>query len=126
MVDSSAGAEAVATAKVAEAVLNAHAVQRAAGFPASFPTFIGSDNLANAMVAGGQGLATNLRHCLRRYHVVRQRVDRGEIEIGHVPDVENNTDFLTKWVSKAKYDKSVAYACNTRNAPTAASEARDG
>ena len=34
----------------------------------------------------------------------------------HVPDTENPADFLTKWVSHAKFEASNAYATNGVNA----------
>ena len=57
-----------------------------------------------------------LRHCLRRYKTFTERRARGEVELGFVPDPENPTDFMTKWVSAAKLEASLEYLCNTRNA----------
>jgi hypothetical protein len=32
-----------------------------------------------------------------------------------VSDLENPSDFLTKWISRAKFSKSIAYATNAVN-----------
>ena len=85
------------------------------GIPQRGPTFVGSDNKANALIASGVTLPSRSRHCLRRYLTFLQRLRRGEVEVGHVPDVENPSDFLTKWVPKDKSDLSLRYATNVRN-----------
>ena len=80
------------------------------------PTFVGTDNKANALVGSGRATPSRLRHCLRRYKTFTERRARGEVELGYVPDPENPTDFMTKWVSAAKLEASLEYLCNTRNA----------
>ena len=85
------------------------------GVPQHGPTFIGSDNKANAMIASGIALPSRSRHCLRRYLTFLQRLRRGEVEVGHVPDVENPSDFLTKFVPREKASASITYATNHRN-----------
>ena len=44
-----------------------------------------------------------------------QRVKDGEITLVHVKDVENPSDFLTKWVSQLKYNASIAYVTGCLN-----------
>ena len=58
------------------------------------------------------------RHCLRRYLTFLQRVKQGAVQIGHVRDTENPSDFLTKFVSKEKVAASVKFATNHPNAVT--------
>ena len=41
--------------------------------------------------------------------MLKARISAGEIAVVHVPDEENPSDFLTKWIPKAKLLKSVAY-----------------
>ena len=53
--------------------------------------------------------------CLRRYLTFLQRLKRGEVEVGHVPDAENPSDFLTKFVPREKAAASIAFATNHRN-----------
>jgi hypothetical protein len=38
------------------------------------------------------------------------------VELGHVPDPENPSDFMTKWVSRDKLERSLEICLNTRNA----------
>ena len=58
--------------------------------------------------------AARSRHFIRTYQLIQQRVQQGEIVVGHVPDRENPADFLTKWVNKDKLLKSVEYLTNSR------------
>ena len=44
-----------------------------------------------------------------------ERVKRGQTRVGHVPDVENPSDWLTKAVGKEKNDRSMLYATNFNN-----------
>ena len=53
---------------------------------------------------------------LRNYITLQQRVAEGDIVVRHVPDSENPSDFLTKWLSQEKAEASVAYATNPGNA----------
>ena len=116
LVDSSMESEAVATGKAGELVAYAREVLRAMGRPPRGPTFVGSDNAANALLASGKGVPARSRHCLRRYLTFLQRVRAGEVTIGHVPDPENPSDFLTKWVPKEKLERSLVFATNSTNA----------
>ena len=82
--------------------------------PPAGPTFVGTDNLANSLVASGRSTPSRLRHCVRRYQAFLQRVKAAECEIGHVPDEENPADFLTKFVPRAKFERSNEFATNAR------------
>ena len=75
----------------------------------------GADNKANMLVASKKALPSRSRHCLRRYLTFLQRVTAGECKIGHVRDEENPSDFMTKYVKKDKFEKSLEYATNTLN-----------
>ena len=107
-------AEAIPTARAGELTAYAREVERALGVPPEGRTFIGTDNKANLLVARDAGSAARSKHFLRTYYSLRQRDSRGEIEIGHVNDLNNPADFLTKWIGKAKLDQSVDYATNRR------------
>ena len=54
--------------------------------PASRWAHVTVTNKANALVASGVGNASRMRHCLRRYNVMMQRVQRKQVQIGFVPD----------------------------------------
>jgi hypothetical protein len=114
---SSTEAEAFATGKAGELVEMAHEAARGMGIERSGPTFVGTDNKANAMVGSGHALPSRLRHCLRRYRTFTERVERREVMLGFVPDPENPSDFLTKWSTGEKVERSLAFCMNTRNSP---------
>ena len=107
--------EAVATGKAGEIVAYVREILRAMGTPPSGATFVGSDNKANVMIASKKAMPSRSRHCLRRYLSFLQRVTAGECKIGHVRDEENPSDFMTKYVKKEKFEKSLEYATNTLN-----------
>ena len=70
---------------------------------------IASDNKAHMQVSMRRGGSNRSRHLLRRYIVLQQRIREGECYVVHVPDPENPSDFLTKWVSAEKLRRSLAY-----------------
>ena len=113
-VSSSMQSEAVATCRAAEHVESAREVLRALGVPSAGPTFVGTDNKANMLVANNVGSSTRSRHFLRMYVVLQQRIARESIAVGHVPDRENPSDYLTKWVDKKKFNLSNDYLTNRR------------
>jgi hypothetical protein len=78
-------------------------VQIALGSPPDGPIFIGTANLANALVGSTWGSPTRSRHFLRRYYLCIQRIKAGRALLGHFPDTDFHypADFLTKWVSLA-------------------------
>jgi hypothetical protein len=60
-------------------------------------------------VANNIKSATRLKHALRRYAVLQQRVAEGQVKLDHIKDSDNMSDFLTKWTPRAKYERSVRY-----------------
>lgn len=112
--DCSQKSEAVATSKAGEIATYAREVQRALGIAPRGPTFVGTDNKANMLVARNQGSAARSKHFLRQYTTLRQRQAEQEIVIGHVPDENMPADFLTKWTSKEKLQRSLIFATNRR------------
>ena len=110
---SSHEAEAFATGKAGELVEMAHEAARGLGIMLDGPTFVGTDNKANAMVG-------------RRYRTFTERVERGEVTLGFVPDPENPSDFMSKWSTADKLERSLEFAMNKRNAPRHPREGRGG
>ena len=53
------------------------------------------------------------RYCLRVWAIIQARVQAGECCIGHIPDADNPSDFLSKWVSRDKASQSLRYVTNT-------------
>ena len=115
IVDSSAETEAIATAKAGELIETARNVLTAMGHAPVSATFLGTDNSANASLASGRANPSRLRHAARRYTAFLQRVSRGAVEVGHVRDEENPSDFLTKFLKKDKVRRSLEFATNARN-----------
>ena len=107
-------AEAFGTSKVSEVVVYAREILRALGVPASAPTLVLTDNMANLQVATDAASSSRSRHFLRRYWALQQRMARGEVRMAKIADANMPADFLTKWLPSAKVRQSVAYATNAR------------
>ena len=112
--DSSQRSESIPTSKGGEVACYAREILRALGNPPDGPTLLASDNRANMLVARDSGSAARSRHFLRQYYTLRQLQARGTTDIQHVPDVENPSDFLTKWLKTEKRDASMDYATGQR------------
>ena len=82
----------------------------ALGVPPSKPTWLVTDNLSNQRVAANAQAATASRFFLIRSTCLHQRITDGELSVFHIPDPENPSDFLTKFIGAAKTEASVAYA----------------
>ena len=95
------GNEGIASAKAAELLVAAVNSARGFGKAPKGPVVLGTDNKANLQVASRTGTSRRSKHLLRRYYVLMQRIADGEVRLVHVPDEENPSDFLTKWVSAA-------------------------
>ena len=108
--DSSMGNEGIASAKAAELLVAAVNSARGFGKAPQGPVVLGTDNKANLQVASRTGTSRRSKHLLRRYYVLMQRIADGEVRLVHVPDDENPSDFLTKWVPAAKLRASLRYA----------------
>jgi hypothetical protein len=94
-------------------VVRDHAV--VLGHPPQGPTILGTDNKSNLLVATETGTANRVRHALRRYLILQQRVREGVVDLIHVPDPENPADFLTKFVSAKKLEASLVFLTNSNN-----------
>ena len=116
LVDSSMESEAIASAKGGESVVYAREILRAFGVALDEPTLLSTDNLANQKVGSGVGCPSRSRHFLRRYFTLKQRIAEGDVTLRHVDDESMPADFLTKWIPRAKFEHSVAYATNSTNA----------
>ena len=114
VVTSTHAIEAVATQKGLDIVTRAAECDRAMGAISTAPVIIGTDNMANALVASTWGSSTRSRHFLRRYHRILEEVREGNIQPVHIKDTENPSDFLTKWVPKRKLKLSLQYATNSK------------
>ena len=103
-------AESVATVKASEHAIYARIVLAALGVPCEGPTLLLTDNLSNQRVCQNAQSAARSRYFLIRLACLHQRVSDGELCIVHIPDPQNPSDFLTKFIPTAKTNTSVQYA----------------
>ena len=83
-------------------------VLQALGVPARAPTLLLTDNLANQKVSQNAQSATRSRYFLIRSACLHQRIADGEVCVVHVPDPENPSDYLTKFIGAEKTASSIA------------------
>jgi hypothetical protein len=55
-----------------------------------------TDNQAAIALADGQGDYRRAKHIDIRYHLVRDHLERGTVEITYIPSEKHLADFLTK------------------------------
>ena len=67
---------------------------------------------SSVRVANDPKSAGRLRHAMRRFAVLQERVKEGKVKVVFVPDAQNASDFMTKWVPASKLKASVAYTSN--------------
>ena len=103
-------AESVATVKASEHAVYARIVLAALGMPCEGPTLLLTDNLSNQKVCQNAQSAARSRYFLIRLACLHQRVSDGELNIVHIPDPQNPSDFLTKFIPTPKTNMSVQYA----------------
>ena len=108
-VESIHGAEAFALDMTARIASLARLLAKSLGAPCSGATLVVTDSLSNERVANNSLSASRCKHLLLRYEMLKARISAGEIAVMHVPDTENPSDFLTKWVPIAKLKRSLAY-----------------
>ena len=114
--DSSYAGEGEATLRVSDLVEHAREVKCELGVCEPNPTTIGTDNSSNYQMALGQASAGRSKHIYRKWKLIKQRLAQAVIRLAEVPDKDMPADFLTKWVSRAKLEASIARATNSRNA----------
>ena len=112
--DSSMEGECFASSRATEVIEYVQEIFRALGNPILGPTRLYSDNKANILVANKQGTSGKAKHLLRRYVAMQEKIANGTIVIGKVDDKENPSDYLGKWVGKAKYAASNEFVTNAK------------
>ena len=112
---SSTEAEGHATAKAADIAEEAAEIKRAMGVPIEGPVVIGTDSVTNGYIANRQGAANRMKHALRRWETLVERIDAGLVKLVHLPDPQMPADFLTKWVTAKKVNETVDYLTNVAN-----------
>jgi hypothetical protein len=92
-------------------------IARGMGILPDEPTVIRGDNQSSVRVSNDPKAAGRLRHAQRRFATCQARVARGDVIIVHVSDANNAADFLTKWITMAKLNASIAYTSNAQAKP---------
>jgi hypothetical protein len=106
---SSASLEGLGLAKLTDKVMYARIVGEKLGLDMSEPTTLLCDAEAALRAASGETSVVRLKHALRRSMIVRERVREGGVRLAHIPDATNVADIFTKWVSKEKFERLLAY-----------------
>mmetsp|Transcript_19180 Transcript_19180/g.39137 ORF Transcript_19180/g.39137 Transcript_19180/m.39137 type:complete len:261 (+) Transcript_19180:882-1664(+) len=101
--------ENVATVKASKHTVYARIVKKALGAAEQAPTRILTDNLSNQRVAANAQSASASRFFLVISTWLHQRIIDGEITVLHVPDPQNPSDFLTKFINMKKTEESIRY-----------------
>ena len=86
-------------------------------------SIIDCDNLSSVRVANDIKSSSRVRHALRRYAVLQQRVRNGDCVLRWTSDASNPSNFLTKFIPKKKLDASIAYTQGAGARLRAATEA---
>ena len=102
--------EQIATLKGSEIALRGNIALAGLGITLPEPTTILTDSLSNRTVAENVGSANHCRHFLTRYDILKERIAAGEVRVVYVPDPENPSDYLSKFVDATKMARSVDYA----------------
>ena len=105
-------AESYANTRAGDLITYGREILRGFGVPVLIPTFIGTDALSHEQVVNKLASSGRSKPFLKQYIISQQRIASDIIRVGHIPDVHMPSDFLTKWVSKKKLDRSLNYACN--------------
>ena len=109
--------EQIATLKGSEIALRGNIALAGLGISVPEPTTVLTDSLSNRTVAENVGSANHCRHFLTRYDILKERIAAGELRVVHVPDPENPSDYLSKFVDTTKMTTSAAYAAGKLRGP---------
>ena len=113
--ESSCSAEMYALAQCALRVIYARNIGRAYGVAGTTePTTVLTDGESARVVITGEGAAGRSRQDLRRVANVKARTEERVLSPTFCPDAEMPSDFLTKWLPKAKKRASLEYATNAK------------
>ena len=112
---SSTEAEGHASAKAGDLAAETAEIKRAMGVTIEGPIVIGTDSVTNGYIANRQGAANRMKHALRRWETLVERIDTGLVKLVHINDPEMPADFMTKWVTAKKIKDTLFYLTNERN-----------
>ena len=75
-------------------------------------TTVYEDNQGAIYLAINPAITPNSKHSDIRHHFIRERVERGEFEIVHVPTARQHADFLTKALHQGAFFLHRQFAMN--------------
>ena len=70
------------------------------------------DNTGSLSLAANAGYSARTKHCAIRYHFLSELVASGKLSMHHVPSAYQLSDILTKFLSKASFDRLVEKITN--------------
>jgi len=73
------------------------------GYDMSKPSTLWMDNASAIQVAKNPEHISTMKHVHRNYNWIRERVENGDIRLGHVPGVDNVADIFTKPLAKPTF-----------------------
>ncbi len=74
---------------------------------ASNPVSLLCDNTGAVALAQEPRFHNRSKHILRKYHLIRDIVDRGDVEIRHISTDDNMADPLTKALAQPRHEVHV-------------------
>lgn len=89
-------AEYIALSKAAQQAMWIYAFLREIDMPQQLPALLFGDNMGSIALTRNAGNHRRAKHIDVRHHYIRERASEGDIEIIHIPSIDNVSDFLTK------------------------------
>lgn len=77
------------------------------GLPQKTPGPLRGNNLGSISLTRNTKGHSRVKHINIRHHYVRERVEKGDIEVTHIPSTENIADILTKPLVHAAHHSHV-------------------
>ena len=90
-------------------------MERGLGLARDAAAVVTTDSSANWQVATRHASANKVRHALRRWRVLSERLESRECKLVTLPGVNTPADFMTRKTGRKKVNASVDFATNARN-----------
>ena len=69
------------------------------------PTILYVDNLSAIRIIKNPEYHKRTKHIDTRYHFIRERVEKGEVSVYHIPSEQQRADILTKPVPRDNFER---------------------
>ena len=83
--------------------MHARGLKDEMGFPESGPTRLWIDNKATVALAHDPTSFSKIKHVARRHHFLRECVESGALDVGHISTDFNIADLFTKALEPKKF-----------------------